>query len=233
MALFTPGGVLGGGTISGAQGAVVYSRNRGGAYVRNRVVPINPNTIYQQQARARLSTYTSRWFNVLTAVQRAEWETYAANVPRVNRIGLPVNHTGLNWYVAMNSFRIQNGRTIVDDAPADFVMAPYTLPTSLIASEAAQTISMIFDPSETWADDEGCMGIYASRPQNVTKNYFRGPYRYADTIVGNTAVPPVSPYAAATAFPFTAGQAVFVRVNVCEATGLLGTSSFHRVVATA
>lgn len=231
MALFIPGGALGGGTISGKQGSIVFSHNKGGAYIRNRVVPVDPQSQWQQLQRNWMSQFVSRWHNVLTQAERDAWETYAANVPRVNRIGLPHHLTGINWYVAMNTFRIQGGRTIVDTAPGTFIMSSYTMLTSLVASEAAQTVSVVFDNTETWADDEGCMNIYLSRPQNVTRNFFKGPYRHADTIVGNTATPPTSPYAAATAFAFVQGQRIFLRANVCEASGIIGTASHYSVIA--
>lgn len=233
MALFLPGGVLGGGTISGKQGSIVFSRNASGAYVRNRVIPVNPNTTYQQAVRNRVGVLTSRWLDALTALQRAAWANYAANVPRTNRIGLPVNLKGLNWYIAMNSFRLQAGLPIQDTAPVLFTMATYTLPVPGVASQATQTISIAYTNSDDWALDGGAMSFYLSRPANPTVNYFKGPYRVAATVLGNTITPPTSPEVVPAPFPISQGQVLFSRINVTNPDGRIGAPSFFSTVVAA
>jgi hypothetical protein len=62
---------------------------------------------------------------------------------------------------------------------------------------------------------------YISRPQNITKNFFRGPYRYAGKIEGDSVTPPTSPATLVSDFPYAAGQRAFLRVRVSRADGRL------------
>jgi hypothetical protein len=62
--------VILGSTIAAASGSIggtVHSRNRYGTYIRNRAIPVNPNTIYQQEIRAILAARSQEWrgLNVL------------------------------------------------------------------------------------------------------------------------------------------------------------------------
>ena len=233
MALFIPGGPAGG-APSGAMGGIVFSHNRGGSYIRTRVVPTNPRSAAQVLARNRMSNLTNIWINTLTQLQRDSWDTYAANVPVTNRIGQQIFLTGLNWYVACNSLRSQAGGTIarVDDAPTVFNLASFTI-IGVIASEATQVISIGFASGDDWALDDGAMLAYATRPQNATVNYNNLPYRFADQEYGDTAVPPVTPFAAAAPFPFVVGQRLFVRVQVINPDARIGAEQRYSVIAVA
>ena len=94
--------------LSGSVGGVVASHNKGGAYLRNRSVPVNPNSAAQQSVRSAFATASLQW-STLTVSQRAAWEAYAALTPVVNRLGDTITLSGFNWCVAVNSFRIRAG----------------------------------------------------------------------------------------------------------------------------
>ena len=53
-------------------GGQVASKNRGGAYMRNKVTPVNPQTAAQTAIRNRLAGLSQAW-RALTAAQRAAW----------------------------------------------------------------------------------------------------------------------------------------------------------------
>lgn len=220
MALFIPGGPAGAGP-SGALGGIVFARNRGGAYMRTRVVPVNPGSAAQVLARNRLSDLTNRWLNTLDDAQRVDWETYAANVPITNRIGQQIFLTGLNWYVASNSLRNQSGLTRSDDAPATFNLGAYTI-NSVSASEATQLITVAFLDTDDWLDDDGALTVWATRPQNPTRNFNNLPYLYAGTVTGNTATPPTTPQTIAVPYAVTQGQRIFLKFNCCTPDARIG-----------
>lgn len=71
---------------SGKLGGTVFSRGRGGAYVRNRVMPSNPQTIAQQAVRSAFAAISSAWRS-LTQTQRDEWNAITADYPTKNRLG--------------------------------------------------------------------------------------------------------------------------------------------------
>lgn len=62
---------------SGALAGLVFSHNRGGAYIRQRVIPVNPSSSFQQAVRNFMLVCAGAWNNVLTVQQRAGWTWYA------------------------------------------------------------------------------------------------------------------------------------------------------------
>ena len=72
------GGVVG---ITGSIAGNTFARNRSGAYVRSRTMPVNRKTSLQQAVRTALSALTIMWYDTLNAVQRTAWGTYAAAIP--------------------------------------------------------------------------------------------------------------------------------------------------------
>ncbi|MBA7656193.1 hypothetical protein ES703_64108 [subsurface metagenome] len=108
---------------SGSIGGTVWSRNSAGAYIRNRSVPVNPNTDRQVAVRNYVKNLTIRWANTLTQPQRDAWDVYAANVDWLNKLGDSVNLTGMPHYVRCNTLRLVLLQTRIDDAPIIFNLA--------------------------------------------------------------------------------------------------------------
>lgn len=233
MALFIPGGPAGG-SPSGSLGAVVFSHNKGGSYMRTRKVPTNPGSAAQVLARNRMSALSNYWYNGLTAAERAGWDTYAANVPVTNRIGQQIYLTGMNWYVACNSLRdqAQSPITWLADAPTTFNLASFNI-SSVTASEATQQFSMSYEAGDDWTLDDGAMLFYATRPQNASINFNNLPYRYSMAVLGVTATPPTSPQLLDAPFPFVEGQKIFTRFNCIIADGRIGAEQKYEVIAAA
>lgn len=212
-----------GARVSGKLGGYVFSRNKGGDYARAWVNPTNPNTPQQQTIRSAINQLTARWNDVLTAVQRTAWETYAAAVPVLNRFGTPINITGQAHYNRSNVPRIQvlGAAKIVDAAPTVFNLGEYTAP--VITQTATSTCSVAFNESDEWIDeDDSAMLLYASREKNPTVNYFKGPYRLvADQIDGNSTTPPTTPHTGTTPFPVADSNRIFYFARVTRADGRL------------
>ena len=57
---------------SGKLGGHVFSRNRGGAYIRTNQTPSNPQTAFQQSGRATFTELTQGW-SALTQNERDSW----------------------------------------------------------------------------------------------------------------------------------------------------------------
>lgn len=64
--------------MRGKQGGTVYSRNKSGAYSKNKVTPINPKTSFQQAQRNALSARAQAWRG-LNPDARRSWITGSAN----------------------------------------------------------------------------------------------------------------------------------------------------------
>jgi hypothetical protein len=207
---------------SGSAGGLTASRNRFGAYMRARVMPVNPASAYQQVVRNALSTLTARWQNVLTDAQRQAWETYGINVPMPNALGDPVNLTGLNHYIRSNTPRIQAGCTLIDDGPVVFSLPVLTPLTAITATAGTENVAFAFDNTDPWAnEDNGHLLIASSRQQAPTINFFKGPYRYQHKEDGNSVTPPTSPSSYTSTFNLDAGNNVFLLARASRADGRL------------
>jgi len=217
--------ILGGGVAaaSGSMGGTVFSRNRSGAYIRNRSIPLNPNSSQQQTIRNALTSLVTAWIESLTTPQRMAWDTYAANVPVTNRLGQQAFLTGQNWYIAANTPRIQAGLARVDAAPTVFNRGTFT-PISATGDGSSQLITVTFTNTDAWASEGGSsLLVYGARSQNFSAEFRKSSFRFAGKVDGNATTPPTSPVTIASPFTFVSGTRSFVRVSVTRADGRIST----------
>ena len=218
MALIKLGAAVG--QISGSVGGVTFSRNAGGAYMRARAIPVNPGSQFQTELRGYLAQLTALW-PTLTQAQRDGWAAYSVNVLLPNPLGDQREIGALAHYVRSNVPRLQSGNPRVDTAPVIFTLGEFTQPT-ITSITAPTALSLAFTDTDEWVDeDDSAMLIYGARGYNPTKNYFKGPYRYADLIEGDATTPPTSPYAATLPFTLQAAQKSFIFGRVTRADGRL------------
>jgi len=195
-------GPMGGGAASGKVGSMVASHNSGGQYVRSRTTPTNPNSVFQQEVRNAVRSLTTRWVT-LDPEARDGWETYAANVAVVNRIGDTIHISGIAHYVRSNTPRVQANLPIIDDAPQQYDLGEVQGTVIQFSPSSDGTGTLTLDPTADWitsaTGSENSMLVYLSRPQNLSVNFFKGPYRFTEEINSVTA----STGTATFALPFT------------------------------
>lgn len=207
---------------SGSIGGITYSHNRGGMYTRGRAVPTNPGSAQQTAIRGFVAALTTAWTDTLTAAQRAAWDTYAENVPLLDALGEPRNVGGLGMYVRSNVPRLQAAEPRVDDGPTTFTLGEFTNPTIVEVDATADEIDVGFTNTDDWAnEDDAALLVLCSRPQSPGVNYFKGPYRYAGKVQGDSVTPPTSPASISLPFACVAGQKVFAQFRISRADGRL------------
>lgn len=221
---------------SGSVGGWTFSHNSGGAYIRARTTPTNPNSPQQQVVRNAFGNLSFIFSGTLTQGQRNAWDVYGENVKITNRIGEQVNISGIAHYTRSNTARIQASLARVDDGPTVFNLGGLGAVGINTYSEATQTGNFTFGTSgisDPWANEAGgfCF-VYLSRPQNPGITYFKGPYRLTDVVVGDP-VPPVSPQVTTVPFVITEGQRLFGRAIACTADGRLSADSFFTTLVAA
>ena len=216
-------------TLSGSLGGITAARNKGGQYLRARVVPVDPGSPAQTTLRTVFSGLAIAWQTILTQDQRDAWDTYAENVTVVNRIGETVNITGLNMYMRSNTPRVQAGFVRIDDGPTDFNLGEFT-DVSMTIAGGGSTLSISFNIADAWAnEDDAIMTVLGSREKAPTINFFKGPYRLAGQIEGDGTTPPPSPASITSDFVYTTGNKGFAQVRVSRADGRL--SNLQRIEA--
>lgn len=85
----------------GKLGGHVFSKNRGGAYLRTKVTPSNPQTEDQVAQRALLATFSQSWKG-LTEAQRTAWNGAVSQYATTNVFGDTVNPTGATLHTKLN-----------------------------------------------------------------------------------------------------------------------------------
>ena len=114
MAIMRPGPLAG--QLSGRVGGIVFSRNRGGDYVRNGPSPVNPQSAYQSAVRNAMALASAGWDNA-TDDNRAAWRSWANDHPVQNRIGESIRLQGNAAFVSLNARLAYLGTAIVLTPP--------------------------------------------------------------------------------------------------------------------
>ncbi|MBX9807971.1 MAG: hypothetical protein K2X95_09260 [Flavobacteriaceae bacterium] len=135
------------GDLRGSIGGQTYSRNKAGAFIRQRVKPVNPQTVAQQTARYRFGNM-SILYQSLNTTQKDCWEAFA----RTHYNPLKGNNTGIysggNAFVALRQSagqgnQISNLQTMASDGDdLSITSVPYN---SAVEPPLAPTSSTILD----------------------------------------------------------------------------------------
>lgn len=121
---YAPGLMVG--QLSGKAGSTVASHNRFGSYFRTRNIPVNPNTIPQQDNRNNFAAISQGWRS-LSDSQRAGWDAAAANVNLVDALGTSYAPTGQQYFISIN-----RGQWIYNNAASIDPSAPVPAPPSAL-----------------------------------------------------------------------------------------------------
>jgi len=118
----------------------VYSKNKGGAYVRVRVKPSNPRTSFQVGVRSILTSLSQGWKS-LTATEIAGWNAAAIQFPKSNRVGDKHVINGNSLYVALNKNLADVGISAISTPPVPTSVATVAV-TTATASAGGDTITL-------------------------------------------------------------------------------------------
>ena len=220
------GGVL---DMRGSIGGQVHSRNRYGNYTRARTTPVNPQTNRQSEIRTIIQQLAQDWSTLLTAAQRAQWEVYAANITRTNKLGAQIKLTGFNHFIRSNAFILQNGLDQVNAGPGTLTLPGGDPAFACEVDVATQMIAVTFDDTLPWAanDSAAGLGVYMTLPHSSAVNFIAGPYRRAGTITG-VGGPPSSPVNIAAPYPVSLNQQVKCKARIVRGDGRLSDPFLHQ-----
>lgn len=188
----------------------VFARNRGGAYVRTKVTPLNPQSTAQVAAR-NLLTGLAQEFRSLTQEQITAWNNAVTQWQTTDIFGDLVSPTGLALYVRLNANISNAGGTAITTPPAP-VGATALESLSLNAAVTGSVFDISFTPASVPADHT--MYVESTAMLSAGINNANSRFRFIDTHAA-AAVSPADMYAAQTAKfgPLVAGQKVFVRAK--------------------
>lgn len=101
----------------GKLGGQVFSKNRGGAYVRTKVTPTNPQTTFQTGVRTTFAAFSQAWSGLSDAV-RSSWDGAVSSWATTDVFGDLKNPTGKSLYLRLNQRAVNAGYTSFSTVPA-------------------------------------------------------------------------------------------------------------------
>lgn len=102
--------------ISGKLNGTVFSRNKGGHYMRSKSMPSNPKTSFQTAVRARFGAIAQLW-GALNQAQRNAWNAMASEFPYRNRLGDTKILSGFALHQKLNTNLAIIGQSFVSNPP--------------------------------------------------------------------------------------------------------------------
>lgn len=198
------------GEMRGKVGGVVWSRNKGGPYLRLRSTPTNPNSSRQQSARNYVGACAAAWSDLLTEAEREQWREWAETNSWKNSLGIDIFLTALDWYTMVNSRLLDAGATMIV-APGD-LSAPAPLTTMTITIPTVTTIAVAFTP----VLPTGCrLFAWGSGPLPIGQN----PNFKQARLIGYSAANATTPVTLVLPYTVATGLKLKVFVGVLSAKG--------------
>ena len=173
--------------IRGALNGSVFTKNRYGMAIRNKVTPVNRNTPAQSLIKALFTAYNQKW-RTLTEDEQKAWNSAVQDYSRSNIFGDTFKPTGSNLYCELNTNLALIGATELTKPPL-----PKNVPgiTSFTLDVDSTVGSEKFDidylPTPTNADVIHL--VFATRCYSAGKSYIKSEYRMIGTIATGSAAP--------------------------------------------
>lgn len=102
---------------SGSTGATTFSHNKGGPYVRRKVIPVNPDTPAQTAVRNEFGSLSQQW-RTLSETHRKGWNGAVGEFKKTNSLGAKITLSGLNLFKSLNQNLFDAGQPTITSAPA-------------------------------------------------------------------------------------------------------------------
>lgn len=214
---------------SGSIGGMTASRNRGGQYLRARVIPVNPNTERQGEARANMAQAVGAWTNILSDANRQSWTTYAQGTPVVDKLGAQLILSGQQMYVKCALPRLIATLGILTAGPIEAGLAttPVVEPGTTVTTATGIVATVNVDGSGA----TGSLNVYMSEPTSPSRTVAHAKRAFA----GNEGPPVGDAFSVAIAsaslpYDIVVGAQVRITFVFLAADGRVSTEVFRDVI---
>lgn len=199
---------------SGKIGGHVASKNRGGAYLRTKVTPNNPQTVAQMSIRGVFASISALWSS-LTQAQRDSWDGFVAAYSSTDIFGDIRNPSGKNLHQKLNQNLVNSNQAQIDTCVSP-VEVPFANMTAVSGDVSSSTLTADLD-----GDTTGNQLIFFATPSlSQGTKFVKNKMRIIAVAAGvdSSTVALYSDYVAKFGEP-VAGANIFVGVRVVNANG--------------
>lgn len=200
--------------MRGKSNGHVFSKNRGGAYMRTKVTPSNPQTSSQMSIRGIFASISSAWSS-LTEANRASWNGLVSSYARTDVFGDLRNPTGKNLFQRLNQNLQISGQAQLTVCPEPSEV-PFASLNSVVG-DVSGTVLEVFTTGNT----TGCkVLIFATPILSAGTRFVKNRLRLVTVVTGGNPTEPNiwAEYVAKFGTP-TAGANIYVGVRVINANG--------------
>lgn len=192
---------------SGKLNGSVAAKNKGGAYLRNKVTPTNPQTAAQNLVRNRLTTFAQSW-RMLSQAEISSWNAAVNNFKKSGSFGDQLILSGSQLYQSIN-----NNLAIAGQAPITLPPLPSGCPAlTALAVATMSDIVMTVSFAPTPVPDDTSLIIEATKGVSPGISNANNLFRYIATVAaaGTSPANTFAAYVAKFGTPVP-GEKVFVR----------------------
>ena len=199
---------------SGKLGGHVFSKNKGGSYVRTKATPTNPQTAAQMSVRSIFAQITSGW-SALTEAQRASFRNAVDSFKKTDVFGDLKAPTGKQLYQRLNQNLALVNQALLQSAPQP---EQIEIPTGL--TPIASILAEEFDLAMAGDTSNSQVMIFATAPLSQGTKYVKNKLRLLTTEAGANPFG-TDIFAAYTAKygALTAGDNIYIGIRTINASG--------------
>jgi hypothetical protein len=199
---------------SGKLGGQVFSKNRGGSYVRTKVTPLNPRTTAQSNVRGIFAAISSDW-STLAEADRNSFNGFVNDYARTDVFGDLRNPSGKALFQRLN----QN-LAISDQAAITICPPPAAVPFSNTRSAVGDVSSSEFSVTTDGNTDGSQIVVWATPRLSQGTTFVKNRLRQLEVFQGEDGalLDIYDSYVAKFGTP-VAGDNIFVGVRVINAQG--------------
>jgi hypothetical protein len=204
----------------------VLSKNRGGAYMRTKVTPVNPRTPSQIAARARFGGFSVGW-RTLTDTQRIAWNSAVSAYATTDIFGDLRSPSGLQLYQRLNNNLVASGGTAISSPVAPKGVSTVTI-GALTYTSGTPALSLAYSanvPAGTRVK------VFATAPLSPGVYFVKSQLRLITTLAA-AAVSPANilvPYQTKFGATGAVGTKIFVAIQFVDQVS--GLSSPRQIVS--
>lgn len=199
---------------SGKLGGQVFSKNRGGSYVRTKTTPSNPQTVAQMAIRGIFASISSTW-SELTQSNRDSFNNFVGDYARTDIFGDARNPSGKSLFQRLNQNLEISGQTQITTC-----VSPSDVPFAGLISAVADLSNTEFF-IDTNNDTGGSkIVVWATPPMSQGTKFVKNKLRQLAVFDGDnaTSVNVWVKYIAKYGVP-TVGANIVVGVRIINANG--------------
>lgn len=200
--------------MRGKSNGHVFAKNRGGAYMRTKVTPSNPQSTFQMNVRGIFASISSAW-SYLTNANRQSFENLVSSYARTDIFGDLRNPTGKNLFQRLNQNLMLTDQTQVTTCPE-----PTAVPFANVTESAADISTTLFDVTMAGDTTGSKLMVFATPTLSAGTKFVKNKLRLIGVFDGATAGSTEfwAEYVAKFGIP-TVGANIYVGVRVVNANG--------------